>query len=339
MTAKEAERPLVVAITGPTGEIGRPFVRLLDRTPQIGRIRAMARRPLDPRAQGWRRVEYIQGDVLDQAAVGRLVAGADVVVHLAFAIFGRHQETRLVNLEGSRNIFRAATHWGVRRLVYTSSVAAYGFHPDHPQPLTEEVVARGSRHFYYSAHKAELEHALQEIVAGHSVDAWVFRPCVVGGPESTALVDNLPYVQISRRLPSAVREALDHLPALAPVLPDFGVPLQLVHADDVALALRAGVLGRGEPGPYNLAAPGQITISDLAAELGWHAVHLPGIAAGAVTALVNRLPRTPARAEWIHALLTPVLMDTTRARRVLHWRPRHDAQSILRQTVAACRGR
>ena len=40
----------------------------------------------------------------------------------------------------------------------------------------------------------------------------------------------------------------------APVLPDFGVPLQLVHAEDVAQALVAAVLGRGEPGIYNLAA-------------------------------------------------------------------------------------
>ena len=64
--------------------------------------------------------------------------GADVAVHLAFAIFGGREETRRVNLEGSRNVFEAAIEAGVKRLVYASSVAAYGFHADNPQPLTED---------------------------------------------------------------------------------------------------------------------------------------------------------------------------------------------------------
>ena len=54
----------------------------------------MARRPFDPAAQGLRKTEYRQGDVLDRAAVDALVAEADVVVHLAFIIMGGHEETR-----------------------------------------------------------------------------------------------------------------------------------------------------------------------------------------------------------------------------------------------------
>ena len=67
----------------------------------------MARRPFDPAAQGLRKTEYRQGDVLDRAAVDALVAEADVVVHLAFIIMGGREETRQVNLEGSRNVFAA----------------------------------------------------------------------------------------------------------------------------------------------------------------------------------------------------------------------------------------
>ena len=77
-------------------------------------------------------------------SVDGLVAGADVVVHLAFIIFGGHDETRAINLEGSRNVFEAAARRRARRLVYTSSVAAYGFHDDNPQPLTEEIEPRGT---------------------------------------------------------------------------------------------------------------------------------------------------------------------------------------------------
>ena len=57
------------------------------------------------------------------------------------------------------------------------------------------------------------------------------------------------------------------MPALKPVLPDPGVPFQLVHHDDVATALVAAVLGQGAPGVYNLAGPGELTMSDLASAL------------------------------------------------------------------------
>src|SRR5512134_3560063 len=92
---------LTVAVTGPTGDIGRSVIRALERSPEVGRVLGMARRPFDPAAHGWRRTEYRRGDVLDPGSVEGLVAGADVVVHLAFIIFGRLEETREVNLRGS----------------------------------------------------------------------------------------------------------------------------------------------------------------------------------------------------------------------------------------------
>jgi UDP-glucose 4-epimerase len=328
---------LTVAVTGPTGEIGQTFIRALERTEGVGEIRGMARRPFDPAAMGWERTTYVQGDILDRDAVDELVAGADVVVHLAFIIFGDARETRSTNLEGSRHVFAATAAAGATRLVYTSSVAAYGFHPENPLPLTEDVPPDGSESFYYSAQKAELEGALTEALEGTPTEAYVFRPSIVGGPESPALVEHLPYVQVSAALPAALRKLVDALPTPAPVLPDFGVPLQIVHAEDVAQALVAGVLGRGEPGIYNLAASGEITLGDLAREMGWNTVRLPRATVDLPGALFERFPFTPAGMQWVQALRVPVVMDTTRARRELAWEPAYDAQETLRQTVAGAR--
>ena len=80
----------------------------------------------------------------------------------------------------------------------------------------------------------------------------------------------MPYLQAAQSLPGPLKRALSALPTPAPILPDFGVPLQLVHAEDVATALRAGVVGRGSPGIYNLAARGEVTMSDIA-ERAWMA--------------------------------------------------------------------
>src|ERR1700759_2145586 len=151
---------LTVAVTGPTGEIGGSLIDALEASEAVGAVRGMARRPFDPAAAGWRKATYQRGDILDRGHLAELFAGADVAVHLAFAIFGDREETRRINLEGSRNVFEAAVEAGVGRLVYPSSVAAYGFDSDHPQPLAEDTPALGSPRFYYSAQKAELEESL-----------------------------------------------------------------------------------------------------------------------------------------------------------------------------------
>ncbi|HEX5763434.1 MAG TPA: NAD-dependent epimerase/dehydratase family protein [Solirubrobacterales bacterium] len=326
---------LTVAVTGPTGEIGKPFVSALERLPDVERVVGMARRPFDPAAEGWTKVEYRQGDILDRDSVEALVEGADVVAHLAFVIVAGSAASREINLNGSRNVFEATAAAGAKRLVYTSSVAAYGFHPDAPALLTEEVPVRGTDRHPYSAHKAEVEELLTASLAGSRTDAYVFRPCIVAGPRAPALVETVPLLVIERRLPGPVRR----LSWARPVLPDPGVPFQLVHHDDVASALCAGVLGAGAPGAYNLAGPGELTVSDLATELGWHSLPLPRVAVRATAELVARLPLIPAEVAWIEAVRRPVLMSAARAREALDWQPMFDARETLRQTIAAARDR
>jgi nucleoside-diphosphate-sugar epimerase len=328
---------LTVAITGPTGEIGGPLVDALERSREVAQILGMARRPFNPASRGWRKVAYRSGDVLNRRAVMELVRGADVVVHLAFMIMGSANESRRVNLDGSRNVFEACVRAGVPRLVYASSVAAYGFHADNPQPLTETVPARGSSSHYYSAQKAEVEELLDVMLRSSRTEAYVFRPCIVAGPKAPLLIDSLPYTQVSERLPGPVRSLLDGVPILRPVLPDPGVSFQLVHHDDVATAMRAGVLGRGSAGVYNLAGPGQLTVKELAGELGWYSIPMPELAVDAAAEAIARLGFLPAQAQWIAAFREPVIMSTAKARKGLRWRPRHDALHTLRETIQASR--
>jgi nucleoside-diphosphate-sugar epimerase len=260
-----------------------------------------------------------------------------VVVHLAFMIMGAAKESRSVNLLGSRNVFEATVAADVKRLVYASSVAAYGFHRENPQPLTEDVPARGTDAHYYSAQKAEVEALLERTLAAHATQSYVFRPCIVAGPNAPLLIDSLPYTQISERLPAAVRGLLDGVPILKPVLPDPGIPFQLVHHDDVASAMRAAVLGRGAAGVYNLAGPGQLTVKLLADELGWYTIPVPELAVDAAAELIARLGFLPAQAQWIAAFREPAIMSASKARRELGWRPKHDALHTLRETITATR--
>jgi UDP-glucose 4-epimerase len=334
-----APSKLTVAVTGPTGSIGIALLRALERDKTIERVIGMARRPFDPIELGLNKTEYRQGDILDRGSVDSIVKEADVVVHLAFLIFGSPDEAHEVNLRGSRNVFEAALESGARRLVYTSSVAAYGYHEDNPELLTEDVPARGSPEHYYSAHKAELEQLLDDVSGPYDTDVFVFRPCIVAGPTALDLIERIPYVQLSERIPDPVKKLVGTIPLLRPVVPDPGIPLQLVHENDVASALLLAIKGEGEPGVYNLAAEGEISVTDIAHALGWYAIPIPELAVDATARIVSRLPILPASASWVHAVRVPVLMDCTKARMKLGWAPESDAMDTLAETVYAARAK
>lgn len=330
---------LTVAVTGPTGEIGMSAVAALESQPGVDRVLGMARRPFDPQANGWVKTQYRQGDILDRSAVDSLVQDADVVVHLAYLIMGSRAESHRVNLEGTRNVFEATVAASrPHRLVYTSSVAAYGYHSDNPVPLTEDVPPRGSKEHYYSEQKAECETLLHEITDGHDLDVYVLRPCIVAGPKAPALVNSMPWTQVREALPSPLRGVVATMQSVIPLMPDPGVSLQLVHHDDVADAIALAATGNGEPGVYNIAADGEVTLADVARATGTRSVRVPHAAAVAASMVLARLPMVPAAAEWVHAGRTSVVMDTRRAKEVLGWRPRYTSKQTLAELAASVAG-
>jgi len=332
-----AKQGLTVAVTGPTGDLGLAVVDALERSSSVKRVVGMARRPFDPAEQGWKKTEYREGDVQDDRSVRDLVKGADCVVHLAFAILTAGDATHDLNVGGSRRVFEQAAEAGVKRICYASSVAAYGFHEDNPDWLTEDVPPRGTPEHFYSQQKAEVEKVLGQVLLRHeSTVAYAFRPCIVAGPRAQTLLDEIPYMKLSDAMPDAVRSLLSSMPILKPVIPDPGIRFQLVHEDDVASAFLAGVQGKGAPGPYNLAGRGTITVGDLAGALGWYSVPIPELAVSLTAEAVSRLP-LPAATSWVHSVRKPVLMRTGRAERELGWKPEHTAKATLKDLVAAKR--
>jgi nucleoside-diphosphate-sugar epimerase len=324
-----------VAVTGPTGEIGMSAIEALEQDPEVSEILGMARRPFDPAERGWSKTVYRQGDILDREAVDALVADADVVVHLAFIIMGSREESARVNLAGTRNVFEATVAaQRPRRLVYTSSVTAYGYHDDNPVPITEDVPARGTDEHYYSQQKAECEAVLTEVTSGSSLEVFVLRPCIVAGPKAPALADVMPWNQ----LPKPVRQVTRAVPALKPLVPDPGTELQLVHHDDVASSIALAVTTTtAPPGAYNIAGDGVLTVSQVAEALGGRPVRVPRAAAVVTSEVIARLPFIPSPLEWVHAGRTSVVMDTSKAREQLGWRPRYSGEETLRALATSYR--
>jgi len=321
---------LTVAVTGPTGTFGLALMPLLQEDDRVDRVIGIARRPFDPAERGWTKMEYRRGDVRDADALRTSFDGAEVVVHLAFLILsGGRETTRAINVEGTLNAFRAAAEVGVKRFVYASSVAAYGFHRDNPIGISEDWATRPADRLFYAQEKAELEHLLQQEAATRPQTAlYLLRPPIVLGPNAVGAKVSIPTVLAP--LARAVGAARWRLPGLPALVPDL--PLQLIHQEDVAEALRLCVVGAGAPGAYNIAADDVITFVDVARELGLRAVRLPGGPVASLARAVAKLPYLPSGAQWVEAISYPAIMDTTKAKTQLGWRPRHTAIESLRST-------
>ena len=95
----------------------------------------------------------------------------EVVVHLASIVTPPKGSTRAfewrVDVLGTRNVLDACLAQGVRRLVVTSSGAAYGYHGDNPVPLRETDALRGNPEFAYADHKRQVEEMLAQARSDH----------------------------------------------------------------------------------------------------------------------------------------------------------------------------
>lgn len=327
---------LTVAVTGVTGTFGTSLVPLLEADERVGRVVGVSRRPPD---HGDPDVEFRSGDVRDLPSLVESFVGADVVVHLAFLIVGNAAPATLreTNVVGTLNAFRAAVAVGARRFVLASSLAAYGFGPDLPIGIPEQHPVRPGDRFFYAAEKAETEQALAAEAAEHpEIEVYVLRPCGVVGPNALGGKDLAPgrFAPAARRLAERVLRARLPLPLPVPVP---ALRLQLVHHDDVGEALHRAVVADGPPGTYNIAGDGVVTLVDLVREFGAAPIPLPEAVAQVPARILTALPLPPPL-QWIEAGTHPLIMDTTRARTRLGWRPRYSGLDAWRDTLRPASG-
>ncbi len=138
MTIKLHRRLL---LTGAAGGLGRILRERLKANCDILRLSDIA--DLGPAAEG---EELAPGDLADAAAVDRMVAGTEAIVHLgAYSVEGPWQPILQANIVGAYNVYEAARRHGVRRIVFASSNHVTGFyrqsetidagHPPRPDGL------------------------------------------------------------------------------------------------------------------------------------------------------------------------------------------------------------
>ncbi|ODU00744.1 MAG: hypothetical protein ABS81_22710 [Pseudonocardia sp. SCN 72-86] len=282
---------MTVLVTGSAGLVGHAVRLLLEADGEVVVGVDRVSRSADGVAQ-------LPCDLTDPAAVDAVVAAHEVttIVHcggVSGPMVARDDPRAVVeaNVGGTANLLESARRHGVARVVYCSSIAAYGATP--PGPVTEATPLRPLD--VYGATKAAAEHLVAGYHHEHGVTGVSLRISTVFGAR--------------RRTACLVRALLDDAaagrPTHVPIPAD--APQQYVYVDDVATAVRAALHAPGAVGAYNVAGVAVHTVTEV------------------ITAAREADPRVRAAAEPpdpVAAQAWPGQLDLSAAADELGWRPR-----------------
>ena len=292
-----------IAVTGAAGQLGTVVLRRLAVERGVTALRSLDLRP--PAVAG-AKIEHVRADVRDPD-FARFLDGCDALVHLAFIVTGAPPRPvfNAINVGGSMNVIEAAVKVGIKKIVYTSSVAAYGVVHGHPRPIVETTPRVHQLAFPYAAAKWEVEDWLDKYEPEHpDVAIARLRPSIVIG---------VPTVHAHGAM--LARRAVVDLPAPLPFVWDEDV------ADAVALALR-----KDARGAFNLTAEPAVTGRELADKCNLRLIRIPRalIAVGAQLAALAAKLGLPEAVDpaWLRVGDVCMDMSADKARRELGWKPR-----------------
>lgn len=300
-----------VVVTGASGNVGTSVLEALGRESQVQEIVGLARRVPEIEMP---KVKWVGADVTEDELVP-IFAGADAVIHLAWAIQPSRDEsvTERINIEGTRRVLDAVARAGVEAVVYASSVGAYSPGPKERQ-VDESWSVDGIPTSFYSRHKAATETMLDAFERREpEVRVVRLRPGLIFKAEAAS--------EIRRLFAGPLLPGFLVRKQMIPLLPRVPrLRFQAVHSRDVGEAYRQAVV-RDVHGAFNIAAEPEIGVEELCELFGARSFPLPARALRAAADLTWKLRLQPSSPGWIDLALGAPMMDTTRAREQLGWEP------------------
>ena len=303
---------LRVAVVGVSGYLGGLITRSLEFDPNVASILGL---DIFPPKHMPKKLVFRKADVRHADFRG-LFQGVDVVYHLAFIVEPPKalsmREIDEINIEGSRRVFEGAMAGGVRKIIYASSVMAYGAHPDSPVPLIEESPLRPNSDWYYSKTKGAVEAMLNDLQKRHLTTIVIrFRPSIFLGPT----INN----SIGKGLSGRVLFCLHEDPKI-----------DLAWDEDIAEAFRLALYYDCSD-VFNLTGGGPLTTREMGLLLGKRVFTLRLWWLLPVCRFVAKLGLIPeGYLGWLaFPMRYPVLVSTEKAKDRLGWHPKHDAAQTL----------
>jgi UDP-glucose 4-epimerase len=313
--------PVRYLITGGSGYIGG---RLTDELSGRDETEKIVDLDLRPPPRSWPKTEFVRADVRDRKQIRELLERheIDALMHFAFVLHPIRDEAKMydIDVNGTQAVLQAASDAGVKHVMVTSSVAAYGAFPDNPKPIAEDWPVRGVPDFSYAKDKADADRVCQLWALEHPDSVMtIVRPAMVFGPN----VDNY-FVRSFENNP------------FIPLLDGVDEEFQLVHEDDVASALIALLDGK-HGGAFNLAGDGTLTWARAAELLGkkTRRISLKNMKRLNRAMWKLHVPRTEAPAGNLAFLRYPWVMSTEKLKATAGWQPKYDSLDTFKLTMRA----
>jgi UDP-glucose 4-epimerase len=261
-------------------------------------------------------IEYAVFDVREAGLAAILRENAiDTVVHLAAIVTPGPKSSReleyAVDVTGTRNVLEACVASGVQRFVVTSSGAAYGYHADNPEWLTEDDPVRGNEAFAYSHHKRLVEEMLAEYRRTH--------------PELKQVV-----LRVGTILGETTRNqitALFERPRLIAIRGSRS-PFVFIWDQDVVGAIEHAIFS-GRDGIYNVAGDGALSIQEIASRLGKHCLTIPPGLLRAVLAVAHPLGLSRYGPEQVDFLRYRPVLDNRRLKEEFGYVPKLSSAQVF----------
>ncbi len=245
----------------------------------------------------------------------------DVVVHLASIVTPGKDSSRefeySVDVEGTRILLEACVRHAVRRVIVSSSGAAYGYHADNPPWLTESDPVRGNQSFAYSWHKRLAEEMLADYrLRQPQLEQIVFRIGTILGTTTKNQITDL--FEKPRLL--AIRGS--------------DSPFVFIHDQDVVGAILHGITS-AKTGIFNVAGDGKLDIHEITARLGKRCLVLPAGVLQAALWLLKKLKLTQYGPEQIDFLRYRPVLDNTRLKTEFGYVPKLSSAEVFELWRAA----
>lgn len=308
-----------VLVTGAAGYLGSTLVASLsERAARAGDPACIVATDVRdvPAAQRRPGVEYVKLDVREPGLAAVLAEHRiDTLVHLAAIVTPGPRSNReleySVDVLGTRNVLDACVASGVRRIVVTSSGAAYGYHADNPEWLTEDDPVRGNEAFAYSHHKRLVEEMLAEYRRTHpALEQVVLRVGTILGETTRNQITAL----FERPRLIAIRGSKS--------------PFVFIWDRDVAGAIEHAIFG-GPAGIYNVAGDGALSIQEIAARLGKRCITIPPGVLRAVLAVLHPLRLSQYGPEQVDFLRYRPVLDNRRLKEVFGYVPQLTSAEVF----------
>lgn len=301
-------------VTGTSGYLGSVLANYLARLPEVDAVTGIDLAP--PSTPPAAKVKLLTMDIRSPS-VAEAMAGHDYVIHSAFIVqwFAKMPAAVRddINLNGTRNLARAAVKNGVRGFLHASSVAAYDIAIARSREAVGEdcPLGKGDTPIYYNNGKALAEKIVGETLAGSPVTFSSFRMSYIIGPQNHVTV---PVLRKN-----------------AALFPGHDPRAQFTHEDDVAEAFSLAIR-RNLSGPFNVVTDDYLRLSEAFKILGVKPITLPLWVARAVTFVRWRYFGGPTHPSWVLAATFDCAYSNAKLR-AAGWTPRYNSADALRTAL------